>query len=70
MFTKADMLDATTIQQLVNSGMNIEDAASKAGEESILNFDKNVGQSLYKMKYPPKTHIYCRGNKIYCLQRQ
>ena len=55
------MLDAHTIKDLVNTGMNVEDAAIKAPEESIARFQKNVGQQLYKTKYPPKDHIYFRG---------
>ena len=61
LFTKADMLDAQTINQLVNNGMNVEDAANKAPEESVARFQKNFGQQLYKTKYPPKDHIYFRG---------
>ena len=61
LFTKADMLDAQTIEHLVNAGMNVEDAAIKAPEESVAIFQKNVGQQLYKKKYPPKGHVYFRG---------
>ncbi|EDR10098.1 uncharacterized protein LACBIDRAFT_325699 [Laccaria bicolor S238N-H82] len=60
LFTKADLLDAPTIGKLVKTGMSIEDAASKAGEESINNFHKDFGHMLYAKKYPPKTHIYLR----------
>ena len=68
LFTKADLLDAHTIAQLVKTGMSIKDAASKAGEESILNFHKNFGHVLYAKKYPPKRHIYLRGKCFQCLQ--
>ena len=61
MFTKADMLDAQTIEHLVNAGLNIEDATIKAPEGSAARFQKNFGQQLYKTKYPPKDHIYFRG---------
>ena len=61
LFTKADMLDAYTIKHLVNTGMNVEDAAIKAPEESVARFQKNFGQQLYQTKYPPKDHIYFRG---------
>ena len=61
LFTKADMLDAQTMEHLVNGGMNVEDAAIKAPEESIARFEKNFGQQLYKKKYPPKGHVYLRG---------
>ena len=61
LFTKADMLDAHTIKHLVNNGMNVEDAANKAPEESVARFQRNFGQELYKTKYPPKDHIYFRG---------
>ena len=61
LFTKADMLDAHTIKHLVKDGMNVEDAANKAPEESVARFQKNFGQQLYKTKYPPKDHIYFRG---------
>ena len=61
LFTKADMLDAQTIKHLVNTGMNVEDAALKAPEESVARFQKNFGQQLYKTKYPPKDYIYFRG---------
>ena len=61
LFTKADMLDAHTIKHLVNNGMNVEDAAIKAPEESVTSFQTNFGQQLYKAKYPPKDHIYFRG---------
>ena len=61
LFTKADMLDARTINNLVNTGMNVEDAAIKAPGESVARFQKNFGQQLYKTKYPPKDHIYFRG---------
>ena len=61
MFTKADMLDAQTIEHLVNAGMNVEDATIKAPEESVARFQKNFGQQLYKTKYPPKDHVYFRG---------
>ena len=68
LFTKADMLDAHTIKDLVNNGMNVEDAAIKAPEESVAMFDKNFGQHLYKTKYPPKEHMYFRGvtNSFIC----
>ena len=58
LFTKADMLDAQTIENLVNAGMNVEDAAIKAPEESIARFQKNFAQQLYNTKYPPKGHVY------------
>ena len=68
LFTKADMLDAQTIEHLVNIGMNIEDAAIKAPEESVARFQKNFGQQLYEKKYPPKGHVYFRGvtNSFIC----
>jgi hypothetical protein len=70
LFTKADMLDAQTIQHLVNAGMNVEDAAIKAPEESVARFHKNFGQQLYKKKYPPKGHVYFRGETNSCICRQ
>ncbi|KIK01816.1 hypothetical protein K443DRAFT_98032, partial [Laccaria amethystina LaAM-08-1] len=39
-FTKGDLPDPQTKEQLVDTGMSIEGAASRAGEESINNFDK------------------------------
>ena len=63
LFTKADVLDAQTMEQLVNAGMNVEDAEIKAPEESIARFQKNFGQQLYKKKYPSKGHLYFRGAK-------
>jgi hypothetical protein len=68
LFTKADMLDAQMIKHLVNAGMNVEDAAMKAPEESVAQFQKNFGQQLYKEKYPPKGHVYFRGvtNSFIC----
>ena len=70
LFTKADMLDAQTIEHLVNTGMNFEDAVIKAPEESVARFQKNFGQQLYKKKYPPKGHVYFRGvtNSFICSQ--
>ena len=61
LFTKADMLDAQMMEQLVNAGMNVEEAAMKAPEESVARFEKSFGQQLYKKKYPPKGHVYFRG---------
>ena len=55
------MLDAQTIQHLVDTGMDVEDATIKAPEESVAKFQKNFGQQLYKKKYPPKEHVYFRG---------
>jgi len=68
LFTKADMLDAQMMEHLVNAGMNVEDAAMKAPEESVTRFEKNFGQQLYKKKYPPKGHVYFRGvaNSFIC----
>ena len=68
MFTKADMLDAQTIQHLVDTGMDVEDATIKAPEESVAKFQKNFSQQLYKKKYPPKEHVYFRGvtNSFIC----
>ena len=68
LFTKADMLDAQTMEHLVNSGMNVEDAAMEAPDESVARFQKNFGQQLYKKKYPPKGHVYFRGvtNSFIC----
>jgi len=56
------------MEQLVNGGMNVEDAAMKAPEESVARFEKNFGQQLYKQKYPPKGHVYFRGvtNSFIC----
>ena len=71
LFTKADMLDAQTIEHLVNAGMNVEDAVMKAPEESVARFEKKFGQELYKKKYPPKGHVYFRGvtnSLIYSLE--
>ena len=70
LFTKADMLDAHTTEQMVNAGMDVEDAAMKAPEESVARFHKNFGQQLYKTKYPPKDHVYFRGatNSLICRQ--
>ena len=70
LFTKADMLDAQTIEHLVNAGMSVEDAAIKAPEESIARFQKNFGQQLYKKKYPPKGHVYFRGVTNSLIDRQ
>ncbi|EDQ99352.1 uncharacterized protein LACBIDRAFT_335088 [Laccaria bicolor S238N-H82] len=39
LFTKADMLDAPTIKHLVDTGMDVEDAANKAPEE-LIAFDR------------------------------
>ena len=61
LFTKADVLDAQTMEHLVNAGMNVEDAAMKAPEESVTRFQKSFGQQLYKKKYPPKGHVFLRG---------
>ena len=55
------MLDAQIMEHLVNAGMDVEDAAIKAPEESIARFEKKYGQQLYKKKYPPKGHVYFRG---------
>jgi hypothetical protein len=68
LFTKADMLDAQMIENLINAGMNIEDAAMKAPEESVARFEKNFSLQLYKEKYPPKGHVYFRGvtNSFIC----
>ncbi|KIJ99223.1 hypothetical protein K443DRAFT_102572 [Laccaria amethystina LaAM-08-1] len=60
LFIKADILDVQTMGHLVNAGMNVEDAAIKAPEESIDRFQKKFGQQLYKKKYPPKGHVYFR----------
>ena len=64
------MLDANTIEHLVNNGMNFEDAAIKAPEESLARFQKTFGQQLYKTKYPPKEHIYFRGVRNSFIFRQ
>jgi len=61
LFTKADMLDAQTMEHLVNAGMNLEYAAIKAPEEAIDRFQNNFAQELYKKKYPPNEHVYFRG---------
>ena len=55
------MLDAQTIERLVNAGMNLEDAAIKAPEESVARFHQNFGHQIYEKKYPPKGHVYFRG---------
>ena len=55
------MLDAQTIQHLVDTGMDVEDATIKAPEEAVARFQKNFGQQLYQKKYPPKGHVYFRG---------
>ncbi|KIJ99211.1 hypothetical protein K443DRAFT_624632 [Laccaria amethystina LaAM-08-1] len=60
LFTKADMLDAQTMEQLVNAGMDVEEAAIKAPEESLARFQQKFGQQLYEKKYPPKGHVYFR----------
>ncbi|EDR13861.1 uncharacterized protein LACBIDRAFT_304960 [Laccaria bicolor S238N-H82] len=60
LFTKADLLDAQTMEHLVNAGMDFEDATIHAPEESIDRFQKKFGQQLYKKKYPPKGHVYFR----------
>jgi hypothetical protein len=64
------MLDAQTMEHLVNAGMNIDDAAIKAPDESVARFHKNLGQQLYKKKYPPKGHVYFRSitNSFICRQ--
>ena len=71
LFTKADMLEAQTMEDLVNAGMNVEDAAMKAPEESVARFQQKFGQQLYEKKYPPKGHVYFRGvtNSSICSQQ-
>ena len=71
LFTKADMLDAQTMEHLVNTGISVEDAAIKAPHESVARFHENFGQQLYKKKYPPKGHVYLRGatNSFICRQQ-
>ena len=64
------MLDAQSIKHLVNTGMNVEDAAIKAPQESVARFQKNFGQQLDKTKYPPKDHVYFRGVTNSFLWRQ
>ena len=71
LFTKTDILDAQTTEQLVDAGLNVEDAVIKAPEESVARFEKKFGQQLYKKKYPPKGHVFFRGvtnSLIYSLQ--
>ncbi|EDR10089.1 small GTP-binding protein domain [Laccaria bicolor S238N-H82] len=60
LFTKADMLDAQTIKHLVDTGMDVEDAANKAPEELVARFEEKFGKQLFKRKYPPKDHVYFR----------
>ena len=67
LFTKADLLDAQIIGRLVETGMSIEDAESKAEEELINSFYKDFGHVLYKKKFPPKKHIYFWGKEFCCL---
>ena len=55
------MLDAQTMEHLVNAGMNLEDAAIKAPEESVAKFQKQFAQELYKKKYRAKDHMYFQG---------
>ena len=55
------MLDAQTMEHLVDAGMNVEDAAIKAPEESVARFQKKFGQLLGEKKYPPKGYVYFRG---------
>ena len=55
------MLDAQTMDYLINTGMNAEDAAMKAPAESVAKFERNFGHQIYKKKYPPKGHVYLRG---------
>ena len=71
LFTKVDMLDAQTTEHLVDAGMNVEDAAIRAPDESVARFHENFGQKLYKKKYPPKEHVYFRGatNSFICRQQ-
>ena len=71
LFTKADILDAQTMEHLVNAGMNVEDAVLKAPEESVARFQQKFGQQLYEKKYPPKGHVYFRGvtNSSICSQQ-
>ena len=56
------------MEHLVKAGMNVEDAATKAPDESVARFKKNFGQQLYEEKYPPKGHLYLRGvtNSFIC----
>ena len=56
------MLDAPTIEHLVDAGMNVEEATIKAPEQSVAGFEKKFCQQLYKKKYPPKGHVYFRGD--------
>ena len=59
------------MEHLVDAGMNVEDAAIKAPEESVAKFQKDFGQQLYKKKYPPRGHVYFRGvtNSFICSQQ-
>ena len=64
------MLDAETIESLVDSGMSIEEAAIKAPEESTIKFQNSYGNQLYEKKYPPSGHLYLWGNELSIILRQ
>jgi len=62
-FTKFDALEDVAYGKLKNEGVVHNDAVKQTADRAVADFERDYLSALYKVKYPPKGHVYLRGNE-------
>ena len=64
MFTKFDALEDKAYGELEYEGVSHSDAVAQAPARAVANFENKYLHHLYRKRYPPKGHVYLRGNTL------
>jgi len=67
-FTKFDALEDKAYGDLEEEGASEEDAVAQAPARAVADFEEMYLPELYRREYPPRGHVYLRGDK--CLLRR
>jgi hypothetical protein len=60
-FTKFDALERKAYQALLDENSSRENAKAQALHRAVADFKPHL-DGLYKRPYPPRSHVYLRGN--------
>jgi hypothetical protein len=62
MFTKFDALEDVAYGKLIKEGIPSADAVKLTADRAVADFEREYLPLFRKLKFPPKGHVYLRGN--------
>jgi len=61
-FTKFDAFEDVAYSKLTNEGVPHDDAVKESADRAVADFEREYLPVFHELKYPPKGHVYLRGN--------